>query len=110
MMQIQKSLGELTANVGQMKTALASHHDAMRSDFRWTWSGLAGATVLLTGALIFGYFRLEDRQVRLADQQTVLGAVLTRSDDRQTTITASLTRLEVRQRTSPVPPSSQAHP
>lgn len=78
MMQMQKALGELSAHVDGARSVLDDHRRDVKSDFRWTWSGLAAAAVLLVGALIFAYFRLEDRQVALG---TSLARVETKLDD-----------------------------
>jgi hypothetical protein len=66
LMQVQKSLGELKAHVEQPNSRITTQEQNSRSDFRWTWSGLAAATVLLISALIFGYFKLDDRAVAMA--------------------------------------------
>src|ERR1700674_5299685 len=63
LMQVQKSLGELKAHVEQTNSRITTQEQNSRTDFRWTWSGLAAATVLLVGALIFGYFKLDDKAV-----------------------------------------------
>ncbi len=78
MMQMQSSVGELKARVEQLRSNEAEHQRDVKSDFKWTWTGLAGATVLLVSALIYGYFRLEDRQVSM---DTTLTRIETRLDD-----------------------------
>jgi hypothetical protein len=78
MMQLQNTIGELRANVVSLQSGINKHEQSFRNDFRWTWTGLAAATVLLMGALIFGYFRLEDRQSNL-DKATV--RIETKVDD-----------------------------
>lgn len=70
MMQIQHSLGELKSSVAQLQLGAEDQERAVRSDFRWTWTGLAAATVLLIRALIFGYFRLDDRQAAMSTTLT----------------------------------------
>ena len=76
MMQMQKSIGEVAAHVNQLKENSAEHRRDVKADFRWTWSGLAAATVLLIGALIVGYFRLEDRQANLDTNMTKIATQL----------------------------------
>jgi hypothetical protein len=77
LMQVQKSLGELKAHVEQTNSRINIQEQNSRADFRWTWSGLATATVLLIGALIFGYFKLDDK---VAAMSTGLITVETKVD------------------------------
>jgi hypothetical protein len=65
-MQVQKSLGELKVQVEQTNLRINTQEQNSRTDFRWTWSGLAAATVLLISALIFGYFKLDDKAVTMS--------------------------------------------
>jgi hypothetical protein len=62
MMQMQSTLAELRSDANHLKTTITNHENAFRSDFRWTWGGIAAAVVLLMSALIFGYFKLDDKQ------------------------------------------------
>jgi hypothetical protein len=70
MMQMQNTLGELKAHLEQTRSAVGTHEHAFRTDFRWTWGGLAAAVIILMGALIGGYFRLDDRQSNLSTALT----------------------------------------
>jgi hypothetical protein len=83
LMQIQKSIGELTAHVEQTNSRINIQEQNFRSDFRWTWTGLAATAVLLIGALIFGYFRLDDKAVAvstgLTKVETKVDALLQRT-------------------------------
>jgi hypothetical protein len=78
MMQIQHSLGELKADVAHVKSSADTNERGVRGDFKWTWSGIAAATIIFMGALIYGYFRLEDRQEHLS---TGLAAIETKLND-----------------------------
>jgi hypothetical protein len=78
MMQVQRSIGELSAHVFQIRTNASELRQESKSDFRWTWSGIAAAVVLVIGALIYGYFRLDDRQNNL---NTGLTKIETKLDD-----------------------------
>jgi hypothetical protein len=78
MMQMQKTLGELSARVDGLKSTVENHEQTFRVDFRWTWTGLAVATILLMSALIFGYFKLDDRQSTLS---TGFTKIETKMDD-----------------------------
>jgi hypothetical protein len=74
LMQVQKSLGELKAHVEQTNSRITVQEQNSRSDFRWAWSGLAAATVLLISALIFGYFKLEDKTMTMSGVLTKVEA------------------------------------
>jgi hypothetical protein len=77
LMEIQKSLGELKAHVEQTNSRLNTQERNSRTDFWRTLSGLAAATVVLMGALIFGYFKLDER---IATTSTGLTKVETKVD------------------------------
>jgi hypothetical protein len=66
LMEIQKSVGELNGSVKQTNSRLNTQESNSRTDFWRTISAIAGAVVLLMGALIYGYFKLDDRVVNIS--------------------------------------------
>jgi hypothetical protein len=60
-MALQDSVGELKGTVRSLSGNVETQEKNFRTDFKWTWTGLAAATVLLMGAFIFGYFKLDER-------------------------------------------------
>ena len=66
LMQLQKSMGELQAHIEQTNSRINTQEQNSRTEFWRTLSGLAAATVLLMGALIFGYFKLDDKTAAMS--------------------------------------------
>jgi hypothetical protein len=69
-MQLQHAMGEIRSTIAHLKSGLERQDTDLKGDFRWTWGGLALAAVIFMGALVTGYFRLEDRQASLENRLT----------------------------------------
>lgn len=62
---IQNSIGELRGTVSALKAGVETNEKTFRSDFRWTWGGIAAGVVVIIGAIMgmffSAYFKLDDR-------------------------------------------------
>jgi hypothetical protein len=49
------------AKIEERVNFLLDSNKDIKSDFRWTWTGLVLGFLILASALIYGYFRLDDK-------------------------------------------------
>lgn len=66
------------AKLEERVNSLIEDNKAHKSDFRWTWTGLVAGFLILAGMFIYGYNRLEDKNLDIA-KATV--AISTKLDD-----------------------------